>query len=296
MTCNLLKILRSAGATLYLCDPVVEEVHRHLETSDWEFINYCEHQERFIDADIARHINKILIRAYFYAKLLPSEGVRPPAGWRSFVGQFCNYESLHQNPKGKRELQQYLVQRFGLEVFTDEDLDSMVNAEEARKLAEQLKPFKRERGQEVLALNDARMILAVYGFRRRRKEEYKGSAYGFSTWWLTHETRVQLATADLVKERGAKYILRPDFASISYPCLPLRSRLESPTRASCQHCSGVQLSNRMREEVFHDVMRRVDDALAIDDARARVMMGQLSNRLKGDFFKQYEVDWKRGAI
>jgi len=44
----------------------------------------------------------------------------------------------------------------------------------------------------------------------------------------------------------------------------------------------VKLSNRMREDIFHDVMTKVKEALGIDDARAKVMMGDLSNKLKGN--------------
>jgi hypothetical protein len=201
MTCNLLKILQQAGATLYISDPVVDEVHRHLETTDWEFRNYCARSEPYIDENIARHIGKILIRAYFYAKLKPAEGVQPPGGWRSFIGQFCSYDSLHRPAVSKNELRQYLVNRFGMSVLATEDMERLVNSDELEELTEQLKPYKSEQGAEILARSDAKMILAVYGLRRERREEFSGSAYGFNTWWLTHETLVQRATADWSGER-----------------------------------------------------------------------------------------------
>jgi hypothetical protein len=59
---------------------------------------------------------------------------------------------------------------------------------------------------------------------------------------------------------------------------------------------GIQLSNRMREDIFHDVMGRMADANQVDDSRAEVMMGNLSNQLKGDFFKQYETSWTKSPI
>jgi hypothetical protein len=49
----------------------------------------------------------------------------------------------------------------------------------------------------------------------------------------------------------------------------------------------------MREDIFHHVMTKAWEAYEVDDARARVMMGELSNRLKDDFFKQYEIAWLR---
>ena len=53
---------------------------------------------------------------------------------------------------------------------------------------------------------------------------------------------------------------------------------------------GVKLSNRMREDLFHKLMENVKDAMSVDDARVRVMMDEYSNHLKGDSYKQYEVE------
>ena len=53
---------------------------------------------------------------------------------------------------------------------------------------------------------------------------------------------------------------------------------------------GVKLSNRLREDLFHKLMENVKDVMSVDDARSRVMMDEYSNRLKGDFYKQYEVE------
>ena len=92
MTCNMLKILQDARSELILCAPVLEEVHRHLETTDWEFINYFADQEPYVDLNHARHSGKILIRSYFYARLRSPEGIKGPAGWKSFIGQFCDYK------------------------------------------------------------------------------------------------------------------------------------------------------------------------------------------------------------
>lgn len=223
---------------------------------------------------------------------MPYQAIPPPKGWKHFIGQFCDYDALHRaTGEGRRQLRQYLVNRFGLEVLSNDDLQSFVNEDDAVRLAKDLRPFKDRQGQEVLALNDARMILGVYGMRQQRKEAFKGSAYGFATWWLTQESLVQLATAELVRAKGAKYILRPDFV-LNFICLsPTTEEVRRSYEEIMPSLLGVQLSNRMREDVFHDVMRRLDEASQIDDARAKVAMSDLSNRLKGDFFKRYEVDW-----
>jgi hypothetical protein len=172
----------------------------------------------------------------------------------------------------------------------------LIKEKERDELALQLEPFKVGSGKEVRAQNDAKMILGVYGMRKKRGEEFKGSPYGFATWWLTHESRVQLATPDLVRKNGAKYILRPDFI-LNFICLsPSTEEVRKAYAEIMPSLLGVQLSNRMREDIFHDAMTKMSEASAIDDSRARVMMADLSNRLKGDFFKQYEKEWAQQPI
>ena len=52
----------------------------------------------------------------------------------------------------------------------------------------------------------------------------------------------------------------------------------------------------MREDIFHDVMKRCKDVKAVDEARAKAMMVDMSNRLKGDNFKRYEMDFTSGRL
>ena len=52
----------------------------------------------------------------------------------------------------------------------------------------------------------------------------------------------------------------------------------------------------MREEIFHDVMDRAKAVRAVDEARAKTMMFDMSNRLKGDNFKRYEADFVSGRL
>ena len=291
MTCNLLKILTDAGSKLYLSEPVLEEIHRHLEITDWEFINYFSEQEPYIDLAIARHAGKILIRSYFYSKLRPVEGVSSPKGWKSHIGQFCDYRKLHHpSGSGKQQLGQYLLDRFGMEFLSNDDLQSYATEKQVEELAQQIMPIKKD---DILAVNDARMILSVYGRRKALKENHQANPYGFSAWWLTHETRVQRTTFDIVRKQGAKYIIRPDFVLNFISLSPTMEQVRQTHRKIMPTLLGIRLSNRMREDIFHDAMKRTNEALAIDNSRAKVMMGDLSNRLKGDSFKQYEVDWDR---
>lgn len=198
MTCNMLRMLRDAGADLILTQPVVEEVHSHVENTDWEFRNYFLETEPYVTTEVARHSPKILIRAYFYARLRPVPKVDGPAGWKSFIGQVCDYGELHRS-RGREQVRKYLGERFFLRYVTTEDLEELVPADAVAKLADRLEAIRIEKTR-VLAENDAKMVLGVYGKRRSLGEEHKANPYGYRTWWLTHETRVRKATVELVRE------------------------------------------------------------------------------------------------
>ena len=288
MTCNILRIMKDAGADLILAQPVVEEVHSHLENTDWEFKNDFVETEKYVTIDIAKHSPKILIRSYFYAQLLPLPGVDSPRGWKSFINQVCDYSALH-NQQGRDQIKKYLCERFALRFMSTEDLEELVSVEEVRMLADRLEEIRSEK-RRILADNDARLVLSVYGKRRETGEEHKPNPYGYRTWWLTHETRVREATVDLVRERGSQYIMRPEFLLNFIALSPTTEEVRRAYETVFPTLLGVKLSNRLREDLFHDLMRKVKDAMSVDDARARVMMGEYSDRLKGDSYKQYEVE------
>lgn len=269
----------------------MEEVSGHLEVSDWEFRNFFMELEPYIDKEVVRHSDMILIRAYFYAKFDPLLGERP-AGWRSFIEQICSYDDLHK-PAGRGQIRQYLQEKFGLEFASHEDMAKLVDNDEVKALAENLRTIKK---QEVLAINDARQILAVYGKRRTMGEEHRPNPYGYRTWWLTHETKVTHFTGELVKARGSRYIMRPEFILNFISLSPSTEEVRRSYGTIFPTLLGVRLSNRMREEIFHDVMERAKELRKIDDARAKVMMADMSNRLKGDNFKRYEAELTSGPL
>ena len=207
MTVNMLRILQEADSTLILTQMAVEEVQAHLKATDNEFRIWFRHSEADIDKEIARHSGKILIRAYFYAKLGPIQGT-PPKDWGSFIETICSYRDLHATKKSRKQIRDYLLERFAMEYFDGDDLARITDENEVQALKDKLQEIKEE---PVLAFNDARQILGVYGKRRELREDYKPNPYGYRTWWLTHETKVRRVTKDLVRERGSEYIIRPEF-------------------------------------------------------------------------------------
>ena len=285
MTVNMLDILRDAGSTLILTESALEEVHAHLRGTDREFRGYFMMVESTVDLMFARHASKILIRAYFYAKLQPLSDDRP-LSWASFMGQICNYENLH-DARGKRQVQSYLQVKFGMEFISHDDLAELVDGTEVEELAEKIKPDKTD---DVLALNDATQILAVYGKRKNIGEQHCPNQFGFRTWWLTHETRVRQHTTQLVNDKSSQYIMRPEFILNFIALSPDTEEVRRSYGTIFPTLLGVRLSNRMREDIFHDVMDKVKEAWEVDEARAQAKVEDMSNRLKGDHFKRYESD------
>ncbi|HVH74193.1 MAG TPA: hypothetical protein VM755_04690 [Stellaceae bacterium] len=285
MVTNMLEIVRASGSKLILSEPTLDEVRGHLHATDVEFRILFSEVEPYVRVEHARHSSKPLIRAYFYSRLSPIGNIRPPAGWRSFIGQFCTYEKL-QTDEGKRELKQYIVERFGMEFESHDDLGKLTDDAEVAELADRFKSIKND---DVLAINDARQIFAIYGKREILHEDHKPNPYGFRTWWLTHESIVRRFTADIVARRGSQYILRPEFVLNFIALSPTTEQVRESYRSIFPSMLGLTLSNRMKDSVFKDVMKRVKELGQNDEARLKVIMANLANSLKSDRFKIYEV-------
>ncbi|MDE0264782.1 MAG: hypothetical protein OXJ37_20435 [Bryobacterales bacterium] len=287
MTINMLQILRDAGSTLVVTHMTVEEVQAHIRVTDNEFLNCFGNLEPYVDQHIARQSGKILIRAYFYSRFDSTLKTRPTS-WRAFIEQICNYNDLYSHSRSREQVKNYLIEKFDLQYFSEADVRGLVDDEEAHTLADKIKAIKSE---DVLALNDAKHILATYGHRTALGEEHRSNPYGFRTWWLTHETRVRSCTRKLIQSRGSEYIIRPEFILNFVALSPTTQEIRDSYRKIFPTILGVKLSNRMREQVFNDVMNRTKELYAVDEARARAMMSDMSNRLKGDNHRKYEVEW-----
>ena len=286
MTCNMLNLLRDANADLILTEPVVEEIYTHILNTDREFELDFKEVEKYVNAEIARHSSKILIRAYFYARLHPIEDVSPPRGWGDFIGQVCDYRRLRTN-MGREQIRKYFSERFGMTYVPTSDLEKNVSDEEVQLLTEVLKDLRPNTRLELVE-NDAKMALAIYGKRESLGERYKANAYGYRTWWLTQEIIVRKATTTLVENKGAQYIMRPEFLLNYIAFSPTMSEVRNAYKDVFPTLLGVKLGNRMRPELFHGIMEKAREAMGVDDARARVMMEDYSNRLKGDNFMEFE--------
>jgi hypothetical protein len=147
-TRNLFAILRAAGADLILTEVVVEEVATHLRRQMIEFeIHYADVESK-IPEELVQYIDRLLIRAYFHARLSPVPGAPIPDSWRAYMSQFANYGDVRNN-RGDQELAGYLIRKFGLTYETTNEMLEGLDREELEDLTAQstLQRHKGARGR-----------------------------------------------------------------------------------------------------------------------------------------------------
>ena len=290
MTTNLLLILKQSGAQLILGDNALEEVWSNMKASDHEYNNWFKWNEPYITSAIVRHCSKILVRSYFYAKLSPPDGVTPPTGWVRYIDQFLTYSTLHSS-RGKDELQGYLCGKFGLSYETEEQMHRGVDTDHLEALKELLLEVRSGKDKaELLAYNDALQALRVYAKRKEINDRQAVGPFGYQTWWLTHETHVMRVSTTLVKHYNSRFIMRPEFVLNFIALAPTMEEVRTAYSTVFPSLLSIKLSNRLKDDVFHDVMGRYKRACEYDSARIEVKTKDLSNRLKGDNFKEYEIE------
>jgi hypothetical protein len=286
-TRNMLRIVGEAGATLVLTEPVLDEVLGHLRATDREFEYFFEPVEGEVMLEIARQAPKILIRAYFYSRLDPPSPELRVANWPAFVSQFCDYSSLGQK-KIASQLRSYLQAQFNMTYVSNSELERLVRTDELEGLVQRLRAVK---DVEVLARNDALLVLAVYGRRGTEGEQSHVTEFGYRTWWLTGETHILTETRELVRNHGgARYVMRPEFLLNFIALSPTTSQIRRAFRTIFPTLLGISLAKRMDEEEFSKLMKKVEDANKLEPGRRQAVMSELADRLKSDFIKQYSAN------
>lgn len=278
---NMLNLASKAGVELYLSEPILEEVITHIKATNYEFINHLSMIEPYVDRFIASQSNKILIRAYFYAKELEKVN-----GWKTFISQFVSYNKL-ETPEAMHELRQYLLETFSMQYVSKAEIKGLVNEQSVNELSLAL---MGEKTKQELAYNDALMVHCVYAKRRQNKESTSTIEYGYSTWWLTQETKIQKYTYELVKSNFARYIMRPEFLLSFFALSPKKVEVLNTFKTIFPTTIGLQMGHRMREETFHSILEKVREWNDLEPSRVKVKVGQLSDKLKADHMKRYDED------
>jgi len=281
---NLLRIGKQLGAELILTEPVLTEVFTHLHAADLEFRNHYAEQEPYLKAGDLAECNRIMIRAYLYAKR--SEG--GPKSWRDFVDQMTNPDGLRTKSIAARdELRALLVQRFGMVYLSSVELEHSVPRERVVELGRRLQQERPEKHAD-LSYNDALMVYATYAQRRRLDEAGIYDGFGFRTWWLTKETQILSLTGEIVhSEGGVPYIMRPEFLLNFIALAPRAADVRKAFASLLPTTAGLQLGQHLSADVMHGLMRDVHEWHERTPERVSVMLSERVNRLKHDRFKRY---------
>jgi hypothetical protein len=283
-TCNTLKILTASKSKLVLTEKTLDEVCGNIRKANNTFQAEYADRERYLGVEAARHIDHILVRAYFYSKGGSQE--RRPKSWRNYIEQFADFDEItHQ---GRDSLREYLCKRFKFEFETRDQMLAGIDKDELDELASKIQNVKRYPERDVmLAHNDALQILRIYSRRRELNDRHGSNPFGFRVWWLTQESKVKKATNELVKRHSGRFLMSPEFLMSFIDVIPSLDQVRRSFSSVFPTILGVRLSNRMNEADFLKVLKEYDNASSVDPARAEVILAQLSNRLKGSSRAEY---------
>lgn len=283
-TCNTLKILNASRSKLVLTEKTLEEVCGNIRKANNTFQAEYAEREKYLDAEAARHIDHILIRAYFYSKSGSPE--RRPNSWRNYVEQFADFDEITR--QGRDSLREYLCKKFNFEFEAREQMLTGIDKDELDELADKIQQVKRYAERDVmLAHNDALQVLRIYSRRRELNDRHGSNPFGFRVWWLTQESKVKRATNDLIKRYNGRFLMSPEFLMSFIDVIPSLDQVRRSFSTVFPTILGVRLSNRMNESDFLKVLREYDKATSVDPARAEVILATLSNRLKGSSRSEY---------
>ena len=291
MTKNALKLLKASGSKLILTDKTLDEIWHHFRTTHLEFVNNYQEIQNYMTFPLASQIEKILIRSFFYAKLEKQERGEP-FSWQRFIGQFLTVGEISR-PSARDELREYLVNEFEFEFEDEETLLHGIDADELEELTKNIKEkrnnWSRDNdSEEILSRNSALTVLKIYERRAANGERSGGNPYGFKTWWLTQQTRVQNATGSLVAKHAGRYMMRPEFILHFLASIPSSKEVQGSFDQIFPSILGVKLGNRMNESAFKKIIgqaRAVYDE--VDSSRAKVLLAKASSDLQSDFLKRY---------
>ncbi|MEN8616673.1 hypothetical protein [Shewanella baltica] len=286
MTRNLFEIANSAGIRLYLTEPALEGIIKHLIVTDNEYKNHILPREAYLTADIIRESSQILIRTYYHAKI---EGYTRT--WSGFIGEFITYSQLHTE-QGREEFKTYLTQQFGMEYISSEELYAQTSENDVSNLSNEILEIKK--GNKSLADAVSLTINSVYGQRRANKEYSTFPEYGYQTWWLTQESKVQKHTIDIVKKNGANFIMRPEFLLNFFSLSPSVSDIRESYKTIFPSVMGIQMGNRLPDELFHKVLEQVDIWAGHEKGMVAAKTRMLCDRLKSEHYDEsaniYSID------
>jgi hypothetical protein len=292
MTVNALKIIKQAGSKLILSEAMLDEVHSHIYAAHREYENGYKEIDFLVDHALASQSDRILIRAYFYAKLETQNASRPRT-WSQYIGNFLTVAKLSgpTSPASMTSLRNTLCQRHGLEYEARSTTDSGIDEAEARQLAKKIAEMRRQTKREVLADNDARLMLRVDSIRRE-KENRVGNPYGCKTWYLTQDSvSNRAASLCFPSRRGMNYVMRPEFLINYIAYNPTNVRVRESLKTIFPSVLGVRLGSRLDKRTLDSVLENIRRAYESDPARASAIVAEHSDALKSNRLRDFAIKY-----
>ena len=285
-TRNLLDSARRAGAHLILAAPVLDEVLAHLRASDNEYTNHIEPFED-ITYEFARHVPKILVRAYLYSQLLESHD--SPESWYEFINQFCRYSDLHHDD-GITQLQRYLLNQFGLEFEDWHTILSKCDDTRHQFLTRALQAIKPN---ENLASNDAYIYQLVTN--RRSQEGTAGSSteFGYQTWWLSGGEGAAVRTMAQSDNGTRRILMRPGFLAKYILLAPSAAEARQSLEDFLPSLLGIKIARRVEEEGFRKMLGTLREAEGLEYGSRVSKIADYSDRLKTTANLELDDQWQQ---
>lgn len=278
-TQNALRILYQAGAKLLLTEHVLDEVYGHIHATDREFENHYKTWQAKATFPEVQQSDKILIRAFFYAKLDPDHHEISPASWENFLALF-GHPDWFRRPERKEEFAAYLLKKFHLEFITRDEIQKDVDQGRANKLKIKVEVYKKD---ERLAWNDAYITLYVDQLRRSSKEVFDDSVYGFRTWWLTEEFKILQAA----KEMGIHHNLtmHPQFLMNLFAASPGLVHITQSFESVFPTNFGLRITERVNPATMHRFLDQAKSAMQADEALATAKIRSEANKILGAIYR-----------
>jgi hypothetical protein len=295
MTVNTFKILRQAGSRLTMSEVALEEVHSHIWASHLEYNNAFFEIDQIVDHDLASQSDRILIRAYYYAKLNKARPKRPST-WTQYLNNFLTASKLSGSTSeaSMKTLRDTLCNSFGFEFEAREEMEKRVDADELTLLTDKIIEI-RSRNQkpkdDLLARNDALHILRVHQLRRD-EDRIPSNPYGYKSWWLTQDIISGRAAAFVFPNRRAnRYVMRPEFLINYIAYNPTTEEVRQSLKSIFPSLLGVRLGARMDGKTLEIVLKQLREAYAVDQARAAAMVTEHSDALKSGNLRQFALKY-----
>lgn len=274
-TVNMLKMLQKAGAKLYVTDSIIDELYAHIRTTINDYEQDYKPWENHATIAATKNSHRILIRAYFYAKLSPSRHKHSPQSWSSYINKIAADSWFDKSKEGRANFKKLVLRRFKFERLSKDQIVSVAKEKRVKQLTSILENY---RDFKELAKNDAMLACYVNSYRDKHDEESHENIHGLSTWWLTEEHRV-VTEAKKIGMR-ANFVMDPQFLMHYFVAHPSMRKISEDNKTSFPLHFGLRITERARDSDFRKFLKSVSTLSELDDDVAAVRLQNAANKLK----------------